>query len=364
MKRKILIGIGILVVLVIILKVTKHSSVIKPTTDNSAILLNTTDVLAVKSGSVSSVIGFTGDLSSLNQAVISSEVDAIALKVLVSEGQFVKKGQVMAILDSTDLAQAVSQQEAILSSVKAQFELDKNKLNRQQELYKQGFISKISYDELQTNYQASLENINQQQAGLLRAKKQLAETTIKAPFDGYIYQKSIDNGQLASKNGKLFAIASLDELQLKAAIPSDYINQIKTGQDVVFSVETKDKTYTAKVTRLNPVAETGTRSYFIYVNLDNRKYQLKAGQFVRGQVILSMLNNTQYLPNDAIRKDEKGNYFVLMIENNKVIRKDIKLLLSNRVTNISAIGGLKDGDTVLAGNVLTVKPGDTVKILS
>lgn len=362
MKKKVLIGIALLVMILLIVKLVKHKPVVI-SKNPTAILLNSTDVLKVRDGSISNVIPFTGDLSPLNQATISSEVDAVALKVLVSEGEFVKKGQVLAILDSTDLAGALSQQEAVLSSVKAQFALDKNKLDRQKELYKQGFISKIAYDELQTNYEASLENINQQQAGLARAKKQLSEATIKAPFDGYIYQKNIDNGQLASKNGKLFAIASLDSLQLKAAIPSDSINQIKTGQTVTFTVETKDKPYMGQITRLNPVAETGTRSYFIYVNFDNRKYQLKAGQFVKGQVILSTLDNITYLPNDAIRHDENNNAFILALDHDKVVQKSVKILLSNRVMSISAISGVQAGDTVLAGNVLTVKAGDLVKIL-
>lgn len=225
----------------------KQKSTMTTTADVNTVLLNSADITTVKLTDVNSVIAFTGELSPLNQSVISSEVDAVVKKVLVQEGQLVTKGQILAILDDTDYKQAVSQQQAILSSAKVKFLLDKNKLEKQQALYEQGFISKIAYDELQTNYQASQQVINQQQAALERAKKQLTDTTIKAPFTGYIYQKNIDNGQLATKNGKLFSLASLDYLEVKAPIPSDYINHVSVGQVISFSVETRPDVFSGKI---------------------------------------------------------------------------------------------------------------------
>ncbi|MBX9734274.1 MAG: efflux RND transporter periplasmic adaptor subunit, partial [Chitinophagaceae bacterium] len=304
-----------------------------------------------------------GDLSALNQAVISSEVDAIVKKVLVQEGQFVTQGQTLAILDDTDLVQAVSQQQALLSTAKARFELDKNKLEKQKALFDEGFISKIAYDELQTNYQLSREGINQQQALLAQAKKHLSDTIIKAPFTGYLFQKSIDNGQLATKNGKLFSIANLDNLQIKAAIPSDSINKIKVGQHVSFNVETKNETYSGEVIRINPVAELGTRSYYIYIDFNNKIARLKSGQFVKGQIILSSLPNTTYVSKDAIRSSDSGSY-VLVLANGVVVKKSVNILLTNKLTNMSAISGVKAGDTLLLKNVLSIKPGDHAKIVN
>src|SRR5579863_1322730 len=330
---------------------------------DNAVLLNSADVTVVKLGTVDNAIAFTGDLSPLNQSVISSEVDAVVKQVMVQEGQFVNKGQVLAILDDTDLKQAVSQQQAVLSSAKAKFELDKNKLEKQKGLFDQGFISKIAYDELQTNYQSSQEMINQQQASLERAKKQLSDTTIKAPFTGYIYQKNIDNGQLAAKNGKLFSIASLDNLQVKAPIPSDYINQIKIGQIVSFGVETRTEVFSGKITRINPVAELGTRSYYIYVDFDNKKARLKAGQFVKGRITLATLNNTPSIIHDAIRGVADNNY-VLILANNVVVKKPVKILLSNKLTNMVAISGVKPDDVVLLATVLSVKAWYRAKIFN
>lgn len=364
MKKKVIVGFICIVVIVTI------SVLLKPGKANntkviieSAVLLNDSDTTRVKRGDVANVIVFTGDLSPLNQSVISSEVDAMVKEVLVQEGQYVTRGQKLAILDDTDLAGAVSMQEALLASARARFLLDKNKLERQKSLLDQGFISKIAYDELQTNYQASLEAINQQQASLLRAKKQLSDTVIRAPFTGYLYQKSIDTGQLATKNGKLFSIASLDTLQIKAAIPSEKINRVKVGQKVSFSIETNPLFYSGTVTRINPVAEVGTRSYNIYIDFDNRSAKLKAGQFVKGQIVLDTLYNQTYVSYDAVRKLGNDSY-ILVITNGIVVRKPVKVLLTNRLINISAVSGVNESEVALLSNVLSIKPGDHAKIVN
>lgn len=358
--------ISIIVVLVfgggILLSKSKSKRIKQDKALENYTLLNNTDVVSVKTGTVDNVAAFTGDLSPLNQAVISSEVDAQAKKVLVNEGQLVKKGQVLAVLDDTDLHQAVSEQQALLATLKAKSGLDKQKLDRQKELYDQGFISKLAYDELIANYEVSTEAIKQQQATLQRAQKKLSDTTIVAPFAGYIYQKNIDVGQLASKNSKLFSLASLDVMQIKAAIPSDQISNISVNQIVKFRVETSKEIYQGRITRVNPVAEVGTRAYMIYINFDNTKYNLKAGQFVKGQVILNSLATVSYIPTDSIRHNGKDN-FVFVLSDNKIISKKVTVLISNYLLGISGVSSLNPGEQVLAGNVLTVKAGDKAKVL-
>ncbi len=358
---KLVITLGIVIVVGWFILHKKKEPTAKVPKDNY-ILLNKADIVNAKLGTVDDVVAFTGDLAPLNQAVISAEVDAEVKKVLVNEGQLVKKNQVLAVLDDADLVQALGEQKAQLVSVQAKFNLDKQKLDRQKELYEQGFISKMGYDELIANYKVSQEAILQQQASLQRAQKQLSNTIIKAPFSGYIYQKNIDVGQLASKNGKLFSLANLDIMQIKAPIPSDQINEIKINQVVTFKVETSDQPYEGKITHINPVAEAGTRSYMVYIDFDNTKYRLKAGQFVKGQVLLKSMHNVISIPTDSLRSSESSN-FVLTLNNNTIVKKSVKLLIQNQLSDLSGVSGLDNDDKVLAGSVLTVKPGDKAKVL-
>lgn len=363
MKKKIVIISSIVIVLVLIFFITHHAnnSALQVNPNAGYSLLNSSDVSSVQHGTIEDVISFTGDLSPVNATILSAEVTAQVLAVKVAEGEFVKTNQVLAILDNTDTKEDVATKKSILAIKKVKFALDKQKLERQKDLFDQGFISRFAYDELQTNYQSSLEEINQAAAALKQAQKQLSDTIVKSPFAGYIYQKYIDAGQIATVNGKLFALASLDSMQIKAAISSEQINKIKLGEKVIFKVETSDQTYMGQVTRINPVAEVGTRSFMIYIDFNNRQYKLKAGQFVKGQVVLSELNNVDFIRTDTIRENDNGKY-VLILNGNKIQMQAIRVLLTNQVLNLSAITGLKAGDTVLSNNVITIKPGDAAKL--
>jgi RND family efflux transporter MFP subunit len=197
---------------------------------------------------------------------------------------------------------------------------------------------------------------------LTRSKKQLANTHITAPFAGVIYQKSIEPGQLALKNTKLFALANLDTMEIKAAIPSDQINAVSLGQSVVFKVETDAREYLGTVARINQVAVAGTRSYTVYIEFNNKNSVLKAGQFIKGQIVLKNLPAQSIVSCDALRSVANDKY-VLVLKDGVVVQKPVKLILENQQNLKCAVSGLVTGEKVLAGNVLTVKAGDKVRVV-
>jgi RND family efflux transporter MFP subunit len=376
-KKKVIIAIGLILIIIAIAGFKHHNKVNAANqtkvVESSGLILNQSDVVTVKHGDVESALAFTGDLTSLTKVIISSEAPEEVKQVFVKEGQFVKKGQLLAILDDTDLVQNVSESRAKLEFAKSQFELDKVRLERNQDLYQQGFISKINYAELKNAYQGSLQLIKQQQATLQKLQRILANTKVVAPFSGNIYKKSIDIGQFATLGTPLFSIANLDMMQIIAAIPSDQINMITLNQPVNFKIESDDTVYQGKITRINPVAEAGTRSYSIYIDFNNTIYKLRAGQFVKGQIVTRRITNVDYVASTAVRKNitngvagagsDSAVTYVLAIENGVIVSKPVKILLTNTVAEISAVSGLKVGDVILGGNILTAKVLDKVKIM-
>lgn len=362
-RKKILIILVMVIVLGLIIAITRKSNSAINVEPSKYSLLNSSDIYIVKHGNFNNIIAFTGDLAPLNQTIVASEVNAEVLQVKVAEGEFVHKNQILAVLDDSDLIQSVHAEEAIVAEKEATFKLNKKKLLQQKELFEQGFISKIAYDELSTNYQSSTESIKQEEAKLTQARKQLSYAIVRAPFSGYIYKKYTDTGQLASKNGKLFALASLDEMQIKTAIPSEQINQIKSNQPVSFSVETSTNNYVGKVTRINPVAEVGTRSFFVYINFNNDVYKLKSGQFVKGKINITQLSNVDYVSTDVVRSNSNGKY-VFLLENNKIVSKPVSILLNNTTENTCALSGLNANDVAISASIVNLKPGDLAKLVN
>lgn len=363
-RKKSMVGLIVLIIIITLVFLFRFGEVRKKTAVNTEIrLLNESDVIPVLIESINDVVYFTGDLTPKTQTIISSEIDAKVIKVLVDEGQVVKVGQILAELDTLDLAQAVMQQEAQVAAARAKYELDLQKMQKQQELFRQGFISKIAYEELTTNYQASLQNYKVQEALLIRSRRQLSNTHIKAPFAGVIYQKSIQPGQLALKNTRLFSLADLNDMEIKAAIPSEHINRLKAGQIALFRVENDLRVFQGVVARVNQVAQSGTRSYLVYVDFPNGQYHLKGGQFIRGEVILHNLGAKAVIPCDAIR-DSDSLPFVLALKSGVVSTFSINVLLKNSMLNQCAVSGLSANDRILSGNILSVKVGDRVQILN
>ncbi|RTK97918.1 MAG: efflux RND transporter periplasmic adaptor subunit [Neisseriaceae bacterium] len=367
-KRKlILLVIALLVVVGIIFSMKKSSHNKSDSNQNNiesdVVLLNKSEVYTVLKESIEDTLNITGDLSAKEQTIISAEVDAKVLKVLISEGQSVKKGDVLAMLDAGDLSQDVLQQQAQVAAAQSQLELNKQKMNTQQALLKQGFISQISYDELVANYKSALQNYNAQLAMLKRSQNQLSNTKIVAPFDGVVYQKSIDAGQFVQKNTKLFSIANINQLEIKSAVPSDKISAIELNESVVFKVEDNSAIYNGHVARINPVSEPGTRSYMVYIDVDNPNGALKPGQFVQGSIVLSKLLEQNVVDCDAIFV--KDNTYAMMINSSNIVNKqNVKVLLKNKSTDKCALGGINVGAKLIANSVLTVKDGDKVSLMN
>lgn len=363
-KRKLIVGLVIIVSIIGIIAVkASNKSATTSVPKSSEVLLNKSDVTPVVQESINDVVNFTGDLTAKEQTVISAEVDARITKIWVDEGQLVKAGQALAELDTLDLAQAVSQQQSQVAAAKSRLDLDKQKMEKQSELLKEGFVSQIAYDELVNNYQSSLENYKAQEAMLKRSQKQLSNTHIVAPFDGVIYQRSIDTGQLALKNTKLFALANLDKLEIKTAIPSDKISQVSVNQQVTFYVEKDTHEYHGQVRRVNQVSEPGTRSYMVYIDVANANSKLKAGQFVRGEILVQTLANQYVIPCSAIRGESQADYYVLAIKDQVVTKEKVNLVLTNQELGKCAVTGVTPSALILGGNVLTVKNGDHTKLV-
>lgn len=364
--KLILIAIIILSIVLFIINKITHKKSTASASAIAKIVINKKDIFRVHKGPVEEIISFTGDLTPANQTIISSEINAQVLKVNVNNGDYVKKGQILAILDNINAQNEVNKDAADFSDSKLNFEFDRQKYEKNKELYEQGFISKIQFDELVTKYKSSKEKVIQKEAILNQSKKKLANAIVRAPFNGYIYEKYVENGQVADLNGKLFALANLDILQISAAIPSDDINRIQVGQKVRFSVENNQKEYIAYISRINPVANEGTHSYNIYADIDNKKYKLKSGQFIRGNIIVNSIRDALYVDGDAILDNDSTQY-VLQIINNTIKFIPVKVLFKNNVKNIYVLTNmidLKEDDLLLSNRANTVKAGDTITIES
>lgn len=176
----------------------------------------------------------------------------------VREGESVRRGQLLAVLDAESLGQSVAEQNAQLDNSKARLKLAKVKLDKQRELLGKGFISQVAFDELESDYRVKEGELRAQSAQLARAQRSLADAQVKSPIDGVVYERKINPGEVASRNMKLFSVADLAVLEIAATVPSRLVGQVRVGMPASFSVDGRDVQEHGEVVRINPVAIPGT----------------------------------------------------------------------------------------------------------
>lgn len=320
------------------------------------------DIAEAKQGDLYHGISFTGNLAPLNSVAISTEVSGTAKDVLVREGETVKKGQLLAVLDNESLRQSVTEQEAQLANTNSRLKLAQIKLYQQKELFKQGFISKLAYDEAISEFAISQGNHDAQVTQLATARKSFSDTKITAPISGVLFQKKISPGETVNQHTQIFAVADLKILEIAATIPSQNVSLISINQTVKFKVDGYSQIFTGKVSRINPVANENTRTFTVYIEVDNSDGTLKAGQFTQGDIVLQAASNVVLLPLNAVQKDAKNQTFVMAIEQNKVKQTPVSVILQNETTRQIAIKGISVNTKVLAAPILGIKSGDTIKL--
>ncbi len=320
-----------------------------------------TDILTAKPGIVQDSLPFTGSLSAQSRSLVSAAVEGKTLDVRVREGAQVKRGQILATLDNEALRQNVAEQEAQVANTQSRLKLARVKLEKQRELLQKGFISKLAFDELESDYNVKVGEFKVQEAAMARARKQLADTVVRAPIDGVVFERKTNPGEQVAMNAQLFSIVDLSVLEVTATVPARLMGALHTGMAANFTAEGQGGDFAGKLERINPVAVSGTRNFAIYVRVDNKDGRLRVGQFVKGKIVLREVRDEIVLPMTAVQ-DMASNSWVEVVENGKLAKRPVQVVLQSEVDRQVAVKGIKPGEVVIAAMLLGTKLGDAVAL--
>ncbi len=262
----------------------------------------------LKKGNISNTITSTGTLGALKTVDVGTQVSGKIDKILVDFNSDVKKGQLLAILDTTNLALAVRDANSNLEKTKSQYEQALAQYNRNKELYDKGFLSELDYISSKTSLESSLSDYHSAQTSLERAKTNLNYAYVYSPINGKIINKNVEEGQTVAasfSSPTLFEIAeNLSNMQILASVDESDIGQIKVGQEVKFSVQAyPNKEFTGKVVqiRLNSEVVQNVVNYTVAVNADNKDNLLLPGMTATLDFYVEEKNDVLIVPNAALR---------------------------------------------------------------
>ena len=262
----------------------------------------------IKKGDISNTITSTGTLDALKTVDVGTQVSGKIDKIFVDYNSNVKKGELLAILDTTNLSLAVSDAESNLLKTQAQYEQAKAQNDQNIILYKKGFMAELDYITSKTNLETALSNLQSAKTALERAKTNLTYAYIYSPINGKVINKNVEEGQTVAasfSSPTLFEIAeNLSNMQILASVDESDIGQIKVGQEAKFTVQAyPNKEFTGKVVqiRLNSQVVQNVVNYTVVINADNKNNFLLPGMTATIDFYVEQKYNVLLIPNSALR---------------------------------------------------------------
>jgi HlyD family secretion protein len=198
-------------------------------------------LVKIDRGDLESVVSSTGTLGAVTTVQVGTQVSGRIAKLYADFNQSVKKGQLLAMLDTSSLLMAVSEAESSYDRSKAQLKQSKQDLERMQYLFKENIKTKNDLEQAQVNFELAQATMKSSQSNLERTRINLSYASIYAPIDGIVIARNVDVGQTVAasfSSPTLFLIANdLSKMQILANVDESDIGQIKEGQEVRFTVQ-------------------------------------------------------------------------------------------------------------------------------
>lgn len=272
----------------------------------------------VEVGTIQTTITATGTIEPVTSVTVGTQVSGIVSKLYVDYNSVVKKGQVIAELDKTNLTSELKTTQANLASAQSSLDYELNNYNRYKTLYEKGLVSADEYETARLSYLRAKEQVTTARESVQKAQTNLGYATITSPIDGVVLSKSVEEGQTVAASfntPELFTIAQdLTNMRVIADIDEADIGGVKEGQRVSFTVDAfPDDLFEGMVTQVRQQATTSSNvvTYEVVISARNDDLKLKPGltanvtiyTLEKSNVLLVTAKALQFMPNEALLQE-------------------------------------------------------------
>ena len=269
----------------------------------------------VVKGNIQTTITATGTIEPVTSVTVGTQVSGIVSKLYVDYNSVVKKGQVIAELDKTNLTSELKTAQANLSSAQSTLNYEQTNFNRYQTLFNKGLVSADEYETAKLSYLKAKEQVNTSRESVQKAQTNLGYATITSPIDGVVLSKAVEEGQTVAASfntPELFTIAQdLTDMRVIADIDEADIGGVKEGQRVTFTVDAfPEDMFEGQVTQVRQQATTESNvvTYEVVISAPNNELKLKPGltanvtifTLEKNDVLTAPAKALRFMPNEAL----------------------------------------------------------------
>ncbi|MEY2804713.1 MAG: hypothetical protein RL657_2049 [Pseudomonadota bacterium] len=335
-----------------------------PGAQSDHIEVASTDLLILQEQTLSEGVPVSGSLKAVQSAWVKARVAGELQDFRVREGDSVKAGQVLGRIDPTEYERRWRQAQEQAQAAKAQVEIAQKQYDNNSALVQQGFISKTALDTSLFSLQSAQATLRAAQAGADVAQKALDDSVLRAPLSGQVASRGAQNGERLAIDTKVVEVIDLSQLELEATLSPADAARVQVGQAARLQVEGSAGLIMARVTRINPSVQPGSRNVLTYLQVQPT-VGLRQGLFSQGQIGTAQTRALS-LPLSAVRTDLSVPY-VQWVEDGKVRHAGIQVGTKARLASQPdgqewvQIEGLNAGVTVLAGHLGRLREGLQVR---
>lgn len=329
----------------------------------------TFDTAAVAPANIMNSITATGTIEPVTSITVGTQVSGIVSKLFVDYNSVVKKGEVIAELDKTNLMSQLNTAKTQLATAQSQLNYQTANYKRYKTLFEKGLVAADDFDNAKLSYTQAKEQVASAKEEVQRAQTNLGYATITSPIDGVVLSKSVEEGQTVAASfstPELFTIAQdLTNMQVVADVDEADIGDVKEGERVSFTVDAyPDDTFEGEVKQVRQEATTTNNvvTYEVVISAPNADLKLKPGLTANVTIYTAERKGVLSVPSKALRftpqKETVGKMKIVDVANakNKVWTIEGNSIVAHKVnigmtdgTNTQIVGGIAEGTKVITG---------------
>lgn len=329
--------------------------------ETAAIRVGKENVVRVESGELVTGPPVSGELEAANTATVRARVGGTVENVAVEEGQSVKKGQLLARIESRTLVNARNSARTAVQSAQTAVRTAMAEVERNENLVHAGAVAQRDLDQARTNLASAQSQLASTQSALQAAEEQVSDATLLAPFRGIVSRLQIHRGDVVAVGAELVSVVDPSSMRLAAWVSSADVPNVRVGNPVEFTIRGYPENFRGAVERIAPEADPVTRLVQVLVAITGGTQHLTAGLFANGRVVTGSASGP-IVPNDAVNT-EGDRPWVLRLHDGRAERVDVTIGFQDMLTERTWIrSGIAAGDVLLRGTAQAMTPGTPVEI--
>lgn len=296
-----------------------------------------------------------GDVKTKQNVLVYPEMAGTLQRVYVKEGDKVRKGQTLAVIDDGGMSSQLAQ-------LKTQAELAKTTYERRKRLWDQKIGSEIEFLSAKSNYEAAQNSVDQ-------ASSQLGKSTIRAPFSGIIDDVIKDQGTVVSpgSGSEVFRIVNLSDMYIEVAVPETYLGDVSKGNEAMVYFPVLGDSITTKIRETGNFINPANRSFNVEIPVPNAKGNIKPNLSAKVRLNDYTSEEAILIPSNIISENAEGEQYVYLADepnadNEAVAKRSIITTGKTQGGQIEVLTGIQNGSHVIKEGARTVKDGQKVQI--